>query len=89
MLADELGVSQEHLNRCFRQEMETTPYQSICKSKIYRACEQLKNTTGTIAQIAISLGYTPGAHFARIFKRITGITPSEFRRGSSLALRPF
>jgi AraC family transcriptional regulator, arabinose operon regulatory protein len=89
MLADELGVSQEHLNRSFRQEMGITPYQSICKSKIYRACEQLKNTNSTIAEIAISMGYTPGAHFARLFKRMTGITPGEFRRGSSLPQQPF
>lgn len=89
MLADEVRVSQEHLNRIFRVELGQTPYQSICRSKMHRACEQLKNTNRTIAEIAIDLGYDPGSHFARLFRRIIGVTPSVFRRSASMPLRPF
>ena len=89
MLADELRISQEHLNRIFRAEMGQTPYQSICRTKMHRACEQLKNTNRTIADIAMELGYDPGSHFARLFKRIIGVTPSVFRKSASMPLKPF
>jgi AraC-like DNA-binding protein len=89
MLADVLHVSQEHLNRSFQKELGVTPYQKICTSKIMRACELLKNTNRAIGEIATQLGYTPGAHFARLFKRMTGVTPGEYRRGTSSTLRPF
>ncbi len=89
LLADELRVSQEHLNRIFRAELGHTPYQTICRSKMQRACEELKNTNRTIADIAVELGYDPGSHFARLFKRIIGVTPSVFRRSASMPLRPF
>lgn len=89
MVADALGVSQEHLNRSFQKELGTTPYQYICRCKIQRACQELKNTNRAVGQIAKRLGYTPGAHFARLFRRVTGVNPGEYRRSSSLTLRPF
>ena len=89
MLARELHISQEHLNRICRAELGRAPYQCICQSKIHRACEQLKNTPLSISEIALSLGYEPGSHFARLFKRIIGITPSTFRNSASMPLKPF
>ena len=34
----------------------------------------------TIAQVALSVGYSDQAHFTRAFKTLTGLTPQEFRR---------
>jgi AraC-like DNA-binding protein len=81
MLAEELGVSQEHLTRVCRDELGQTPYQCICETKVHRACELLKNTSCTVAEIAVQLGYEPGSHFARLFKRVMEVTPSAFRQG--------
>jgi AraC-like DNA-binding protein len=88
-LAKQIGVSQEHLNRTFRVELGRTPYQCICDTKMRRACELLKNTDQTIANVAAQLGFEPDSHFARLFKRVIGISPSQFRSGSSMpVLRP-
>jgi len=89
LLADDLQVSQEHLNRIFQEELGKGPYKCICESKLQRACELLKNTSQSISQIAIHVGYDPGSHFARLFKRIIGVTPSQFRKSSSISLNPF
>jgi AraC-like DNA-binding protein len=89
MLANELAVSQEHLSRICRAELGRTPYQCICQSKIHRACELLNRTNRSVSEIASDLGYEPGSHFARLFKRVMGVTPSTFRNSPSLPLRPF
>ncbi len=87
MLAHQLGISPEHLSRIYRAEVGQTPYQCICQSKMYRACEQLKNTSRKVSEIAVDLGYEPGSHFARLFKRIIGVTPRAFRQSPSLPLQ--
>lgn len=88
MLAKQIGVSQEHLNRVFRMELGQTPYQCICEAKMRRACELLKNTDQKVANIAAQLGYGPDSHFARLFKRVIGVTPGRFRSGVSMPIRP-
>jgi AraC-like DNA-binding protein len=87
-LARKLNVSQEHLNRICRAELGQTPYQCICQAKIHRACEELRSTNRTISEIALDLGYEPGSHFARLFKRVIGVTPSVFRKSASMPLKP-
>lgn len=89
LLARELAVSQEHLSRVCRSELGRTPYQCICQSKMQRACEHLKNTSWSVAEVALSVGCEPGSHFSRLFKHVIGVTPSAFRASASLPLRPF
>ena len=86
VLAKKIGVSQEHLNRIFREELGRTPYQCICETKMQRACQLLKNTDQTVATIAGELGYSPDSHFARLFKRVIGVNPSQYRSGASLPI---
>ncbi|GEM_PF-3514469 len=89
MLANELAVSQEHLSRVCRAELGRTPYQCIRQSKMHRACETLKNTDFSIAEVALAVGCEPGSHFSRLFKQVIGVTPSAFRASASMPLRSF
>jgi AraC-like DNA-binding protein len=86
LLAKKVGVSPEHLNRIFREELGRTPYQCICETKMQRACELLKGTDQTIANVAAQLGYSPDSHFGRLFKRVIGVTPAQYRRGASMPI---
>jgi AraC-like DNA-binding protein len=88
-LAKKVCVSPEHLNRIFREELARTPYQCICETKMQRACELLKGTDQTVANIAMQLGYDPDSHFTRLFKRVVGVTPGRYRRGASMPLHSF
>ena len=45
------------------------------------AKHRLASTTSNVAEIAYSLGFEYPAHFTRLFKRVTGISPSQFRKG--------
>ncbi|RMD81721.1 MAG: AraC family transcriptional regulator [Lentisphaerae bacterium] len=79
LLAADLDLSVEHLCRIFRSVLNKTPYDCICRAKIHRACELLRERRGSIRQIAEQVGYQPGSHFARLFRKYTGLTPSEYR----------
>lgn len=80
MLADELGVSQEHLTRVFRLETRSTPYELITNVKMRHACSMLRETSLSCRDIALKLGYRPGSNFARVFNRTMGVNPNEYRR---------
>ncbi|MCV3739377.1 helix-turn-helix transcriptional regulator [Rhizobium sp. TRM96647] len=48
--------------------------------RIQRARELLEGTRASITEISAALGYSAPAHFARTFRKATGVAPQEFRR---------
>ncbi len=83
-LADELGVSREHLSRVFRRQTSQTLYRYIQRQKMLLACHLLKETSLTHKEIAARLGYAAAAHFTRTFRSVMGSTPSRFRRSGAM-----
>lgn len=51
-----------------------------------RALELLSQTDASITRISTSLGYSAPAHFARAFRKVTGLSPQEFRQRRSSAI---
>ena len=47
--------------------------------RVEKAKEMLRDTRLSIREISLACGYTDANYFARVFKRITGKTPSEYR----------
>ena len=47
--------------------------------KLRKACEMLSQGDVDIAQVAYSLGFNAQSHFSTLFKRYTGMTPTEYR----------
>jgi AraC-like DNA-binding protein len=78
-LADMLGVSREYLSRRFYEETMMQPGAYIRRQRILLACELLKETTLSIKQVGIRLGFDSPQHFSRTFKAVMTITPSRFR----------
>ena len=51
----------------------------IEKCRIEKACNLIKNTNMKIGDIAETVGYTSDVSFRRAFKKVTGISPGEYR----------
>ncbi|TYP76353.1 AraC-like protein [Paenibacillus methanolicus] len=83
--ADAAAVSASHFSRTFKQftGMNVTDY--VNAKRIIRAKELLTGTDGTIADIAERCGFASIPHFHRVFKALTDVTPSSYRRGHAAA----
>jgi AraC family transcriptional regulator len=79
-LADEVGFSTSHLIRSFRQSTGKTPYQFLLHQRIERARALMRDLRTPLTQVALASGFADQHHLARVFRRITGLTPTDYRR---------
>ena len=77
--ADELGVSQNHLNDTIKAVTGRSAGQLIKSQLIKQATMCLKQSSKSISEIAYVLGYDDPSYFARYYKSQTGQSPSDFR----------
>ncbi|RMD81665.1 MAG: AraC family transcriptional regulator [Lentisphaerae bacterium] len=82
ILANQLGVSREYLSRIFRRHLGKSPYRYICEHRIHNATILLQTTTMSIRDIAACLGFSSPETFTTVFRRFTGMPPSQFRKTS-------
>ena len=78
-LALRAGVHPVHLAREFRRRYKCTVGEYVRQLRINAACEKLAHSVASIAEIALDMGFSHQAHFARTFTRFTGMPPSRFR----------
>lgn len=80
-LASEVGVSQFHFSRLFKQTVGVSPMAFIKRLRIERACLLLSRRADTsVGQIAIRCGFYDHSHLTRVFKSTVGMTPTQYRR---------
>jgi AraC-like DNA-binding protein len=78
--AQAVGVSSFHLARTFRQATGRSPHQYLLAQRVSLAGYYLWTSDLSITQIALASGFGGSAHFSTAFRRLTGHTPSEYRR---------
>lgn len=78
-LADKYNISYAYCSNLFNQRMGTTFSQYIRKLRMQKAKDLLKNTRLPVNLISEQVGYPDYHHFAKIFRKEFGMTPSEFR----------
>ena len=81
-VAGEVHLSQSHFSTVFSQETGLTFTQYLTALRIGKAKELLAATEMRSAQIAQEVGYNDSHYFSYLFKKTTGMTPSEYRRSS-------
>lgn len=77
-VAEEIGVSQSHLSRLFHEVAGVRFVDALIETRIDRA-KKLLCAEGAVAHVGRQVGYNNSHSFLRIFKRCTGMTPSEYR----------
>ena len=77
--AQRMGVSTPHLNATCRRLCHHSALQVIHQRILLEAKRGLIYTTMTVSQISDRLGFSEPAYFSRFFKRLTGVSPKEFR----------
>lgn len=73
-------LSPNHLLRSFRQAFRQTPHQFLTSKRLERAREMLTDSNLSVTQVCFSVGFESLGSFSRMFRRHTGLSPSEYRR---------
>lgn len=76
--ADKLSVTENYLNKCVKNVTQKSPKQWINEIDINYS-KALLHSSKDIAEIAYELNFHTASHFTQLFKKITGITPKEYR----------
>jgi AraC family transcriptional regulator len=79
-LANLLNLSRFHFCTAFRLATGQTPHDWLRDRRIERAQELLCSPSLRITEIALAVGYSTPSAFAASFRKVTGMTPSDFRR---------
>ena len=79
-VAGEVGMSQSHFSTVFAQETGITFTQYLTALRIGKAKELLSATAMRSSEIAFAVGYNDAHYFSYMFKKQTGMTPSEYRK---------
>lgn len=77
-LAERLEVSKAHLSRCFTQKTGVSPGKYITRVKIAYAKLLLQDEDASITYAAEASGFANANYFAKVFRRETGMSPSEY-----------
>ena len=86
-LADKLEVEYAYLSALFSSVNGITLEQYIIKQKIEKVKEYLFYDELSVKEIAFKLGYSSVAHLSTQFKKITGLTPTEFKESREIINR--
>lgn len=78
-ISDKFHLSENYISQLFKKEMDISFTNYTTQKRMEYACSMLKNTEYPISEIAIKSGYFDYFHFAKVFKKKTGNTPSEYR----------
>ena len=78
-LARAAGLSRAHFSREFRRTFGESPYVYLMTRRLERAAALLRNTDHSVAEICLEVGLQGVGSFTTSFKRMFGMTPTEYR----------
>lgn len=73
------GVSRSSCNKIYQEFLGESPIEYLTKFRIYASMELLRKNM-TVTEAALSCGFNTLAYYSKIFKKVTGRTPLEFRK---------
>ena len=79
-VAASVGYSASYFSHLFAEETGMSPYQFVVKSRVEQSQQLLKTTRLTVQEIAFQCGFNSAANFCYTFRRLTGMSPHEYRR---------
>ncbi|WP_438445312.1 AraC family transcriptional regulator [Gorillibacterium sp. sgz5001074] len=78
-------LSRSYLHRIFKQETGVSIHEFLIAYRVNKAKELLKSTADPLAEIAAAAGFQDLSHFCHMFKRLSGMTPGQYRSAAAPA----
>ncbi|MGY3077521.1 AraC family transcriptional regulator [Bradyrhizobium sp. LM6.10] len=79
-LACDAGLSRFHFCRSFKESTGLSPHAWLRQHRLEQAMNMLRKSDESVVSVAAALGYSSQTAFAAAFKKLTGETPSDWRR---------
>jgi AraC family transcriptional regulator len=79
-MAQSVGLSTAHFARMFRKSTGETPHQFVLRRRVERAKAMLRAPDARVLDVAVACGFKTQQHFAQVFRDVSGISPTEYRR---------
>jgi AraC-like DNA-binding protein len=80
-LAAQAGLSASHYGALFREQVGRPPIVFFNFLKVQHACQLLTDSSLRIKEIAQQLGFDDTYYFSRVFSKVMGASPRQFRKG--------
>lgn len=87
-IAGAAAVSTRECLRCFRTSIGQSPTDYLISYRVEAARRLLESTRLPVTEVALRTGWGSSAYFGKIFRRITGRTPAEYRKSLSALQEP-
>ena len=81
-LASEINISRYHLCRIYREKTGVNFTNTLADIRILKSKELIVQSDMAIKDVAMSVGYTDVSYFSRLFKKVTGISPNDYRKAA-------
>ena len=81
-LGRRLNVSASYLSQCFREETGISLKRYLIMYRMQQAKHHLLSTDEPVCMIATAVGYNDYRQFSKMFKTLTGVSPTECRKGA-------
>jgi len=81
-LAEDFHLSKPYLSKYIKEKAEMTFQEVVRSERMKHAKTLLKETTQSIENVAVHVGYENVEHFNRLFKKFSGMTPVQFRKNN-------
>ena len=78
-LAQKYSVDHSYLSRCFKQETGENLMMYLAKRRMEKAVEHMKEGKVGLTEISFLVGYDDYTYFSRVFKKIMGMSPREYK----------
>ena len=79
-LAAQVCLHPNYFIRMFKEQMGVPPIQYISRVKMEKAKELLMQTEGNVGEVARQVGFQDYFHFSKQFKKLVGMSPTEYRK---------
>jgi signal transduction histidine kinase/AraC-like DNA-binding protein/ABC-type sugar transport system substrate-binding protein len=79
-LAQHVALSEDYLTACFRRELGVTPITYLNRYRVHQARQLLTDTSKSVTEISLEVGFSDSGYFSRVFRREVGISPGAYRQ---------
>jgi AraC family transcriptional regulator len=79
-MAQSVELSTAHFSRMFRKSTGESPHRFVLRHRVERAKELLRVAEARVLDVAVACGFKTQQHFARVFRRMCGVSPTEYRQ---------